>query len=174
MIYVEAGDDKTILACIEEGLQHGGLGAVVGEIARLSMTASQRLQLAAERAGTIGIALRGWWRQTEATDFGQPTAAMTRTHLSGPINTAAGAGRIDGSNWSAPERAIVLISSWRRAMTRVVSVFPPTWSTDRLRRKAGGRCCRPGFRPVSGYARDEGAGAGVRLDRAGTPPFGGR
>ena len=26
VIYVEAGDDKTVLACMEEGLRHGGLG----------------------------------------------------------------------------------------------------------------------------------------------------
>jgi len=82
VIYVEAGDDKTILACMEEGLRHGGLGAVVGEVARLSMTASRRLQLAAEGANTIGIALRRWRRQTEAADFGQPTAAMTRWRVS--------------------------------------------------------------------------------------------
>ncbi|CDX24407.1 Protein ImuA [Mesorhizobium plurifarium] len=82
VIYVEAGDDKTVLACIEEGLRHGGLGAVVGEVARLPMTASRRLQLAAEGTGSIGIVLRRWRRQTEATDFGQPTAAMTRWRIS--------------------------------------------------------------------------------------------
>jgi protein ImuA len=82
VIYVEAGDDKTILACMEEGIRHGGLGAVVGEVARLTMTASRRLQLAAEAAHTIGIALRRWRRQTEAADFGQPTAAMTRWRVS--------------------------------------------------------------------------------------------
>jgi len=27
VIYVEAGDDKTVLACVEEGLRHGGLTA---------------------------------------------------------------------------------------------------------------------------------------------------
>jgi protein ImuA len=48
VIYVEAGNDKTVLACIEEGLRHGGLGAVVGEVARFDMTASPRLQLCAE------------------------------------------------------------------------------------------------------------------------------
>ncbi|MCW2359819.1 protein ImuA [Bradyrhizobium elkanii] len=78
VIYVEAGNDKTVLACIEEGLRHGGLGAVVGEVARLDMTASRRLQLCAEGSGTIGIALRRWRRQTDAADFGQPTAAATR------------------------------------------------------------------------------------------------
>lgn len=82
VIYVEAGNDKTVLACIEEGLRHGGLGAVVGEVGRLDMTASRRLQLCAEGSGTIGMALRRWRRQTEASDFGQPTAAATRWRVS--------------------------------------------------------------------------------------------
>jgi len=59
---------------MEEGLRHGGLAAVVGEVACLSMTASRRLQLAAEDTGSIGIALRRWRGQTDAVDFGQPTA----------------------------------------------------------------------------------------------------
>ena len=60
VIYLEAGDERTVLACMEEGLRHGGLGAAVAEIARLSMSASRRLQLAAEGAATLGIALRRW------------------------------------------------------------------------------------------------------------------
>src|SRR5215469_741952 len=37
VVYVEAGDEKTVLACFEEGLrQHSGVGAVVAEVARLS------------------------------------------------------------------------------------------------------------------------------------------
>lgn len=78
VIYVEAGDEQSVLSCFEEGLRHGGLGAVVAEVARLSMTASRRLQLCAEASGTIGLAVRRWRRQTEAVDFGQPTAAVTR------------------------------------------------------------------------------------------------
>src|ERR1700730_17685652 len=58
VIYVEAGDEKSVLVCFEEGLRHGGLGAVVAEVALLSMTDSRRLQLAAESAGAIGIAIR--------------------------------------------------------------------------------------------------------------------
>jgi protein ImuA len=63
VIFVEAEDEKSVLACFEEGLRHGGLhggglGAVVAEVARLSMTASRRLQLAAEGSGAIGIAIR--------------------------------------------------------------------------------------------------------------------
>ena len=82
VIYLDAGDDAPMLACFEEGLRHGGLGAVVAEVAKLSMTTSRRLQLAAEGSGAVGIALRRWRRQTEAADFGQPTAAMSRWRVS--------------------------------------------------------------------------------------------
>lgn len=82
VIYVEAGDDKSLLACFEEGLRHVGLGAVVAEVARLSMTASRRLQLASEASGAMGIAIRRWRRQTEAADFGQPTASVSRWRVS--------------------------------------------------------------------------------------------
>jgi protein ImuA len=80
--FVEAGDDKSVLACMEEGLRHGGLSAVVGDVARLPMTASRRLHLAAKETGTLCIALRRWRRQSETSDFGQPTAAMTRWRIS--------------------------------------------------------------------------------------------
>lgn len=78
VIYVEAGDEAGLLAAFEDGLRHGGFGAVVGEVARLSMTASRRLQLVAEDTGSLGLAVRRWRRQAEAADFGQPTAAATR------------------------------------------------------------------------------------------------
>ncbi|MCH4091864.1 ImuA family protein [Acetobacter sp.] len=82
VIHVEAGSEADALACFEEGLRHGGLGIVVAEVGRLTMTASRRLQIAAEGTGTIGIALRRWRRQTEAADFGQPTASTTRWRVS--------------------------------------------------------------------------------------------
>lgn len=82
VIYLDAGDEKSVLACFEEGARHGGLGAVVAEVARLSMTSSRRLSLAAEASGSIAIAIRRWRRQTEAADFGQPTASATRWRVS--------------------------------------------------------------------------------------------
>jgi len=94
VVYVEAGDEPSVLACFEEGLRHRGLGAVVAEVARLSMTASRRLQLAAGGSGAIGIAIRRWRRQMEATDFGQPTGgrhALARERS--PFNPIACAGR---------------------------------------------------------------------------------
>ena len=78
VVYVEAGDEKTLLACFEEGLRYGGVGAVVGEISRLSLVASRRLQLAAEGSATLGLALRRWGRERDAVEFGLPTAAVTR------------------------------------------------------------------------------------------------
>jgi protein ImuA len=50
--------DKDTLAVMEEALRHGALGAVIGEIARLDLTASRRLQLAAEKTGTMTVILR--------------------------------------------------------------------------------------------------------------------
>ena len=99
VIYVEAGDEKSVLACFEEGLRHGGLGAVVAEVARLSMTASRRLQLAAESSGAIGIAIRRWRRQTEAADFGQPTASVTRWRVSALPSTQLPVPGVGRARW---------------------------------------------------------------------------
>lgn len=82
VIHLEAGEDRTVLASMEEGLRHGGLAAVVGDVGHLSMTASRRLHLAAKGTGTMGIVLRRWRRQADAGDFGLPTAAMTRWRIS--------------------------------------------------------------------------------------------
>ncbi len=82
VIFVESDKEEDVLANMEEGLSFGGLGAVVGELVRLPMVSSRRLQLAAERTGTMALAVRRWRRPTEANDFGQPTASMTRWRVS--------------------------------------------------------------------------------------------
>jgi protein ImuA len=82
VVFVEGDKEEDVLASMEQCLAYGGLGAVVGELVRLPMTASRRLQLAAEKTGTMAIAVRRWRRQTEANDFGQPTAATTRWRVS--------------------------------------------------------------------------------------------
>jgi protein ImuA len=99
VIYLEAGDEPSVLACFEEGLRHRGLGAVVTEVARLSMTASRRLQLAAEGSGAIGFAIRRWRRQTEAVDFGQPTAAITRWRVSALPSTPLPVPGVGRARW---------------------------------------------------------------------------
>jgi protein ImuA len=82
VIFCEGDKEEDVLASMEEGLSFGGLAAVVGELVRLPMTSSRRLQLAAEKTGTLGIALRRWRRQSEASDYGQPTASTTRWRVS--------------------------------------------------------------------------------------------
>ncbi len=78
VIFVESDKEEDVAASMEEALSFGGLGAVVGEMVRLPMVVSRRLQLVAERTGTMALVVRRWRRQTEASDFGQPTAATTR------------------------------------------------------------------------------------------------
>lgn len=82
VIYVEAIKEEYVLEAFEEALRFQGLGAVVAETVRLPMVISRRLQLAAECSGTIGLIIRRWRRQTEAGDFGHPTAAATRWRIS--------------------------------------------------------------------------------------------
>lgn len=82
VIFVESDRDDDVAANMEEALSYGGLGAVVGEMVRLPMVVSRRLQLVAERSGTIALVVRRWRRQAEANDFGQPTASTTRWRVS--------------------------------------------------------------------------------------------
>jgi protein ImuA len=82
VIYAEGSDEKTVLLCLEEGLRHTGLAAAAGEISRLPMAASRRLQLAAEAFGVPALIIRRWRTPAAAADFGQPTAATTRWRIS--------------------------------------------------------------------------------------------
>ena len=77
LIYVEARSDDELLAIMEEGLRHRGLGAVIGECGRAGLAATRRLQLAAEGGRTI--ALLGKRHARDGADpLGQPSAAVTR------------------------------------------------------------------------------------------------
>lgn len=75
LIYVEARSDIEILASVEECARHSGLAGVVGEVGKLGMTASRRLQLAAEASGVTVFALH---RRPAGDD---PTAALTRWRI---------------------------------------------------------------------------------------------
>lgn len=79
VIYAEAGNsDGSVLSILEEGLAHAALAGVVGEVKRLSLTASRRLQLAAEKSGVTAFVLRPF--ASEAAE--ETTAAVTRWRLS--------------------------------------------------------------------------------------------
>jgi protein ImuA len=76
VIYAEAGKPDAVMQAMEEGTRQPGLAGVVGEIGRLTLTASRRLQLAAETSGTIAFALRRSRRHDDPT-LTEPSAAVT-------------------------------------------------------------------------------------------------
>ncbi len=80
LLFVEARDDKDVLAVMEDGLRHGSLAAVVGEVKRADMVATRRLQLAAMQGGTPALLARRWRRQ-EVCPLTEMSAAMTRWRI---------------------------------------------------------------------------------------------
>lgn len=77
IIYAEASDDTELLAIMEEGLRHQGLGAVIGEVQRISTNATRQLQRAAEGGRTIALLLKRHGRGGSAP-LRAPSAAVTR------------------------------------------------------------------------------------------------
>jgi protein ImuA len=95
ILYAECGRDEDVLAVMEEGLRHGGLAAVVGEIGKVGMASTRRLQLAAEEGGTTALMLKRWRRSGE-DPLGLPSAAVTRWRIACAASTplpVAGVGR---------------------------------------------------------------------------------
>jgi protein ImuA len=82
LILVAAKRDDEALWAMEEGLKAKCLGAVLGEIETLDLTASRRLQLAAEAGGVTAFVLRRWRLVERATrEAAQPIAAVTRWRI---------------------------------------------------------------------------------------------
>lgn len=86
VIYAQAGRRDTLLV-MEDGLRHRGLAGVVAELSgRISLTASRRLQLAAEATGVTALLLRR--PGNGGADLVGANAALTRwriaAHPSGP------------------------------------------------------------------------------------------
>lgn len=86
LILLSVKRDKDVLWAMREGLACPRLAAVVGEVGAVGavdLTASRRLQLAAEASGVSGFLLR------EPEALGAPSAAVSRWHIrpapSGPV-----------------------------------------------------------------------------------------
>jgi protein ImuA len=80
VLYAECRNDEEALAVMEEGLRHGGLAGVVGEIGRVAMASTRRLQLASEEGGTAALMLKRW-RRTGEDPLVVPSAAVTRWRI---------------------------------------------------------------------------------------------
>jgi protein ImuA len=96
VIYAETRRESEILPAVEEGLRHRGLAGVVGEVARLGLTPSRRLQLAAEESGVPAFVIRRWRNDAARASGADPSAATTRWRVTAAPSRrlpAAGIGR---------------------------------------------------------------------------------
>ncbi|WP_428392094.1 ImuA family protein [Lichenicoccus sp.] len=122
LILVEAG--SRVLDVMEEALRHPGLLGVVGEIeGKLGLTASRRLQLAAEASGAIGFAIRRS-RQFDDPQLCAPSAAASRWRV---------ANLPHGSPQASPERMLGP-SVWRLDLLRyrgMRTALPTHWILER-------------------------------------------
>ena len=80
LLFAEGREDKDVLALMEDGLRHGALAAVVGEVRRADMTASRRLQLAVDAGKTPALLSRRWRRQ-DVCPLSELSAATTRWRI---------------------------------------------------------------------------------------------
>src|SRR5215204_1525348 len=87
------------LPVMEEGVRCPGLAGVVGEIGPLGLTASRRLQLAAEATGVVALVVRRWRGDASSKEkggAGSGNATATRwrvTALPSTPLTTPGLGR---------------------------------------------------------------------------------
>ena len=97
VIFVEAGSDTNVLTAMEEGLRHPGLGGVVGELGKLSLTASRRLQLAAEQSGVTAFVFR---RSSRIDVPVEGSAAVTRWRVRAHPSEALGLPSLGRPRWA--------------------------------------------------------------------------
>jgi protein ImuA len=120
VIFVEAG--RNALAAVEDGLREAGLAGVVGETARpISLTASRRLQLAAETSGVPAFLVRRSDRFDDPR-LAEPNAAVTRWRLTAlpsppPIP-------------HAPDVPGLAAAHWRLDLIRCRGGEPATWIVE--------------------------------------------
>lgn len=120
VIYVRA--DQAVLGVIEDALRAGCLTAVVGEVpGRLSLTASRRLQLAAEAAGVMALLLR-FSRKHDDPLLCEPSAALTRWRV-GPAPSPPALPH-------APDVPGLGRARWRLQLARVRGGEARSWLVD--------------------------------------------
>jgi protein ImuA len=76
VIYCETWKDSEVLPAMEDGLRFRGLAGVVGELTRLPLAQSRRLQLAAESSGVVALVLR-----RSGMERHEPNAAFSRWRI---------------------------------------------------------------------------------------------
>ena len=116
---------------MEEGLRTPGIAAVVGETRAADPTAGRRLSLAAEKNGVPALLLRPSRRRRKAS--ARHAGGLPRHPR--PSSTVPAGGSSCGATVSAsPRSKRCHPGSWSGTMKRVVSLWFPKLSTDRLAR----------------------------------------
>ena len=123
IIFCETWKDAEILPAMEEGLRVRGLAGVVGELNRISLTPSRRLQLSAEASGVPALIIR---RSTE--HLSESNAAMSRWRISPAPSVETNPFRMG--------RPL-----WRVELMRCRGASPNTWTVEAC--NAQGRCTLP-------------------------------
>jgi protein ImuA len=137
VIHVEAGSDTNVLLAMEECLRAPGLAGVIGEVGKLSTTASKRLQLAAEASGVTAFVFR---RASDPLAYADGTAAVTRWRV-----TAAPSAPLDIPSLGRPR--------WNLALERVRGGEPHQWIVEAC--DAQGRLALPAALVDRPVAQDE-------------------
>ena len=134
VVHVEAGSDTNVLTAMEECLRQPGLAGVVGEVTKRSLTATRRLQLAAETSGVTAFLFR---RGSRADALADGNAAVTRWRI-----TASPSERLDVLS--------IARARWLVALERARGAEPRSWIVEAC--DAQGRLALPAAlvdRPVA-------------------------
>lgn len=99
VIFCETWKDRDVLPAMEEGLKCGGLAGVVGEVSKLSLNASRRLQLCAGESGVTALIIRRWHSMAEKYAAGEPNAAATRWRVSPQPSPLSGFDGLPRQHW---------------------------------------------------------------------------
>jgi len=110
LLLAQARGEQEMLWAMEEGLRSGRLACVLGEARKLDLTASRRLQLAAEAGGGLALLLR-------PTDAAGASAAITRWRVAPLLGAAPG--------WRGVGRP-----RWRLDLLRCRGASPRSWTVD--------------------------------------------
>ncbi len=119
VVFAEAG--PSALLVMEEALRHPGLAGVVGEVGKMGLTASRRLQLAAEASGVTAFALRRF-RLASDPALAEPNAAVTRWRVAAlpsppPLP-------------HAPDVPGLARARWQLDLVRCRGGAPATWTVE--------------------------------------------
>jgi len=122
VLAVRAKHDADVLWVMEEALRCRALGAVVGEVRTADLTASRRLQLAAEAGGVTALLLRpsssARASSTRASGVLGPSAATTRWRLAARPSNPRG--------WAAALNEPGAVC-WQAALFRCRGGAPGNW-----------------------------------------------